>query len=485
MDGYSNVSLTNAIEPFDRPWSGEMSSVETARAPAPKPCRIALFAHCGTGNLGDEASVDSVLQLIRSRWPAASLVAVSMDPEDTARRHKIPCFAMRQRVFPFEREWSSTSRRTNQVTYAAKLKAALQKTGPLFRAMKAIRRATIVRPAQFIREIVFLSRSLLLVCELDLLVISGGGQLLDWGGPWAFPFTVFKWILLAKCAGAKCIFVNSGAGPLDDSLSRWFARRSLSMADYVSLRDRDSGELLRRIGYGGKFNVVGDSVWALRLPNGLVKERSGPESERVIGIAPMAYGVSSRHWVDDDECYRRLIGGLAEFSGRMLQRGHRIKLFSSDIWFDSQAIVDLEAAIHEKFPAISAGRVTQEPVADIADLLAALSQVDCYITCRFHGVIFASLADVPSLALAPHPKVSTLMNDMGLSDYCVDIAACDAEWLTAQFDRLVIDMDDVKGRVRRHHEQIRSLLESQFDCLFQASAETHRSKDFLSIRSMR
>ena len=462
--------------PLTVPRTAQGSCVKGARAALPGSRRIGILGHCGTGNLGDEASLATVLQQIKTRWPTAYLAGVSMDPEDTVRRHGIPCFAMRQSVFPFEREWASASPPTGPGGYADKLKAALKKAGPLFGATKVIRNATIVRPAQLIREILFLGRSLRLVCKLDLIVICGGGQLLDWGGPWKFPYTLFKWILLAKCAGAKCIFLNSGAGPLDAFLSRWFAKRALSMADYISLRDRASGELLRKIGFRGKIDVVADSVWGLRLPDELTTGRSRPGEKLVIGIAPMAYGDSSRHWVDDNLGYRRLIDSLAEFSGRMLQRGHRIKLFSSDIWFDSQAIKDLEAAIHRNYPALALGHVTQEPISGTEDLLAALSRVDCYVACRFHGVIFASLLNVPTLALAPHPKVTTLMKDMEMSEYCVDIARCDAEWLTVRFDRLVANMDDVKARVRGHVAQRQSLMAGQFDCLFPASTET-RAED--------
>lgn len=463
--------MGNAIESAEYDWSAQKNCVKVAGATPMRGSRIGLLAHCGTGNLGDEATVAAVLQNIRSRCPAASVAGLSMDPEDTARRHGIPCFQMRQSIFPFEPEWSSMSRPVGPARFTDKLKALLKKTGPVFRAAKSIRRALIVRPAKFIREIVFLGRSLPLVCELDLLVVCGGGQLLDWGGPWAFPYTLFKWIFLAKCAGAKCIFLNSGAGPLDAPLSRWFARRALSMSNYVSLRDRVSGELLRKIGFKGKMSVVADSVWGLRLPGGLPERRREPGRELVIGLAPMAYGDTSRHWVDDTSAYRRLIESLAEFSGRMLERGHRIKLFSSDIWFDSRALADLEAAIRSSHPAVAADRLTREPIANLEDLLAALSRVDCYVTCRFHGVIIASLLSVPSLALAPHPKVVAVMKDLGLSDYCVDITKCDAKDLTAKFDHLVDNMDQVKTRIRLRVEQYQYLLATQFNDLFGQVAE--------------
>ncbi|MBD3848399.1 polysaccharide pyruvyl transferase family protein [Bosea sp. SSUT16] len=472
MSGKIDIDV-RAGEPVDLSGSGLqefcVSSVATGSS---KPSRVGLLAHCGTGNLGDEASITAVLDNITLRSPGVSVVGLSMDPEDTTRRLGIPCYAMRQRVFPFQREWSSASHPAGPGGFAWRLKATVKKTGPLFHIANALRHALVVWPSQFFREIMFLLRSLLLVWELDMLIIAGGGQLLDWGGPWAFPYTLFKWVLLAKCANVKCIFVNNGAGPLDSSLSRWFIRRTLAMADYVSLRDGASGDLLRKIGFRGKMKVVADAVWGLRLPERPAKEPVMPSTQLVIGVGPMAYGDSKRHWVNDDQGYRRLIDNLAAFCGQMLARGHRIRLFSSDIWFDSQAIADLDAAIRQSFPALAPDRVTRETVESIADMLAALSHVDFYVTCRFHGVVFASLQTVPTIALAPHPKVTTLMESLGLSDYCVDIARCDAADLVARADRLIADRDGIKARIGVRAAQFKSQLNLQFNALFLANEKT-------------
>src|SRR5262249_51433528 len=193
-------------------------------------------------------------------------------------------------------------------------------------------------------------------------------------------------------------------------------------------------------------------------------------AECVIGIAPMAYGDTSRHWLDDDQSYRRLIASLAEFCGRMLERGCRIKLFSSDIWFDSQAIADLDAAIRQNEPTLAPDRVMQEVVSDIDEMFSALSRLNCYVTCRFHGVVFASLLNVPAIALAPHPKVTTLMEDLGLSEYCLDISRCDAGDLTARADHLLANADEVKARIGKNVAHFQAQLARQFDDLFLESS---------------
>ncbi len=463
--------------PLDPSWferQGEGTGL--AAAARPKASRVALLAHCGTGNLGDEASIASVLDNIRRRAPGVSIVGVTMDPDDTRRRHGIPSFAMRQQVFPFQSEWSASDQPAERATLTDRLKAWAKRSGPLFRIGNALRHALITRPAQFVRETVFLGRSAMLLCELDMLVVCGGGQLLDWGGPWAFPYTLFKWILLAKCANVTCVFLNSGAGPLDGSLSRWFVRRTLGMSDYISLRDQASGDLLRKIGFRGKMKVFADAVWGLRVPAAARQRRAEARAESVIGIAPMAYGDSSRHWVDDDRGYRNLIANLAAFCCRMIERGHRIKLFSSDIWFDSQAIADLEAAIRENDPALAPDRVTREAVSSIDEMFAALSGVDCYVTCRFHGVVFASLLNVPAIALAPHPKVTNLMEALGLSEYCVDISRCEAEDLTAKAEQMLANADEIRDRIGRNVADLQDMLARQFDELFLGDREDNVKK---------
>ncbi|HEV2573707.1 MAG TPA: polysaccharide pyruvyl transferase family protein [Beijerinckiaceae bacterium] len=476
MNDQVNIDAFAAV-PVDRSWFGRQKScAKPVDIAQPKPNRIALLAHCGTGNLGDEASIAAVLDNITRRSPGVSVMGLSMDPVDTTRRLGIPCFAMRQRIFPFQREWSSAPRFPDRAGFAGRLKVIVKKTGPLFRIAKVLRQALIVRPVQVVREVGFLARALLLVCELDMLIICGGGQLLDWGGPWAFPYTLFKWIVLAKCAHVKCVFLNSGAGPLDSSLSRWFVKRMLNMADYVSLRDAASGELLRRIGFRGKMKVVADAVWGFHVPDRLVSEPTEQRTELVVGVAPMAYGDSSRHWISDDRAYRHLIASMAEFCCWMLTRGYRIKLFSSDIWFDSQAILDLDAAIRHNCPLLASDRVMREAITNTSDMFAALSGLDFYVTCRFHGVVFASLLGVPTLALAPHPKVTTLMNDLGLSDYCVDISRCDADDLKFRADQLIANMDEIKARICMNAAKFQSQLNLQFDALFLPDADTHSGR---------
>src|SRR5581483_6661953 len=58
--------------------------------------RIALLHHTGCGNLGDDAIIDSVGSNIQRRWKNAEITVFSMNPEDTNRRHGLPCYPIRR-----------------------------------------------------------------------------------------------------------------------------------------------------------------------------------------------------------------------------------------------------------------------------------------------------------------------------------------------------------------------------------------------------
>jgi polysaccharide pyruvyl transferase WcaK-like protein len=437
-----------------------------------KPKRIGLLEHFGTGNLGDDATVDAVLQQIRSRWPYASITGLSLDPSDSEERHGIPCYPIRQGNLFFSPEPPEPATGSG-AGFKDKLRAVLgeyrllflvQKTRRLFKELLFL----IQKPWHFFKELLFLAKSFRVAKSLDLLVVSGGGQLLDaWGGPWAFPYTLFKWVLLAKLAGTKCYFVNVGAGPLRYRLSKWFVRRSLLFADYVSFRDDKSKALIREIGFSGEASVVTDSAYALQISeHDKNTSRARRESELVIGISPMAWRDPRRYWDKDQSSYECFIRKLADFCARLIRSHHRLRLFSSDIWFDSQAIVDLEAAIKNDFAIDTASCITCEPISGIDDFLSQLSQVDCLVTCKFHGVVFGHLLNVPLLAIAHHPKVSTLMEDFELAEYCVDIRKFDVGLLTETFERLVANIDDIKVRTPQKVAFYRRELAAQFDQLF-------------------
>jgi polysaccharide pyruvyl transferase WcaK-like protein len=449
-----------------------MPLLQNRSAAAPVPQRIGLLEHMGTGNLGDDATVDAVMQQIKRRWPDAVMIGLSLDPSDTEKRHGIPAYPIR-RGFKFDRDLNTFA--TSRASPKDKMKAALRSNRLLLRVLRTVHRASIefsnlaIRmPIRVVRELIFLAESFRVAKSLDLLIVCGGGQLLDsWGGPWQFPYTILKWVILAKLQRARCYFVNVGAGPLDSRLSKWFIKRALLLSDYVSFRDANSQYVIQQIGFRCSSQVVADNVYGLTLPAFPIDSRPfGSRSEFVVGIAPMAYCDPRLYWDKDQARYDRYIRTLAQFGAWLIRSQYRLRLLTTDIWFDSQALVDLEAAIKRELPSDITAWITCEPIAGIDELMAQLRQVDCVVTSKFHGVVFAHLMNKPTLALSHHPKVATLMNDLGLSEYHLDIQTFDIGIMRRAFSQLLADADQIKTCMTGTAAGYRMGLANQFDQLF-------------------
>jgi polysaccharide pyruvyl transferase WcaK-like protein len=435
--------------------------------------RIALLDHVGGGNLGDDATQTAVIQNIRSRWPHAEIIGLSMNPADTQEKHAIPSYAIRRRIWvgsPIRGDVhlrAATSQpEAEALPPRARLRSALSKHRVLFRLLGLVNLIVFRAPKELFSEVSFLFRSCALIKACDLLIISGGGQLLDcWGGPWEFPYTIWKWILLAKMSNVKCVFLNVGAGPVDRPLSRFFLRQASRFADYVSFRDEQSQVLMRRIGFTGSSKVVADNVYGLEFPTRAVWGADNAGSS-IVGLSPMAYCHPELYWKKDQRLYDSFIRKLAAFGSALIGSGHRIVLFTSDVRFDRQTIQDLKQAIESQIDVTRRSWITDEPVDTTENLLHKMSFMDYVVTCRFHGVVFAHLLNKPVIAISHHPKVSTLMGDIGLSEYCLGIDSFDADSVSNKFALLVKNVESVRTRMADSLVRYRSELANQFDGLF-------------------
>jgi polysaccharide pyruvyl transferase WcaK-like protein len=419
---------------------------------------IALLHHVGGGNLGDDATLDTVIQNILKRKPNAEITAFTVNPDDTRRRHRIQSYPIRRTPWVF-----GYIRATPESSIKGAIKRFARKHRILCLLPILFYRVLFQFPKELYSETAFLIASRRVIRSFDSLIISGGGQLTEWGGPLGFPFTILKWVLIAKSAGVRCLFLNVGAGPLAHPLSKFFVRLALRVADYVSFRDNQSRALVQRIGFKGNGAVFPDCVYS-RDVTALSSSVHRNTPRKVVGIAPIPYWGPRKNPVDRDwNVYQGFIDEFANFVSLIVGDSYSVSLFGTDIGIDPMAIEDVRRSLLARHNLTTPEYKTVELIDEV---LSAISAVDYVVTCRFHGVIFAHLLNKPVLAIAPHPKVATLMGDLGLSKYCIDIEAFDASLLAEKFASLVSEADEIKTAMRATLVKYRSELMGQFDELF-------------------
>jgi polysaccharide pyruvyl transferase WcaK-like protein len=417
---------------------------------------IGLLDHMGWGNMGDAAVQEAFIANIRKRLPNAQLIAFSLNPDDTALRHGLQCYPI---IWSYLRGVASDSGSIPPPQHGS-LKAALKKWRFVYAIAKPIH--------DLAHELVHLIRSYWAVRSLDVLIISGGGQLSElWRGPWSHPYNIFKFSVLAKLSRTPLLIVGVGAGPLEHPLSKFFVRWSVRLARYTSLRDQESEKLLRILGATAPIDVSPDPAYALPIAD-YVRPTTSRSVRPKVGINPIGY-CDPRVWAHQDvDAYLRYLDELEAFCGRLLERGYDIEIFTAEISVDRYAIQELRERLAKHVS--SSGGATVECISklDLKGLLTQMSTFDFVITSKFHGVIFSHLLGKPVVALSYHRKIDDLMRKVGHEEYCLPAGSFTSKNLTAAFDTLVRHEERLRGSFYQTARANSDAVEAQFDRLFEA-----------------
>lgn len=424
---------------------------------------IGLLDHMGYGNLGDAATQEAVIANIKKRLPNARLIAFSLVPEDTTKRHGIPCFPILRWAPSLEQVGNQGDRPADKRFLKSRLKSAL-KNSRIFYAW--------AKPAlESVREVLFWMRSYRAVRSLDLLIISGGGQLSElWHGPWSHPYTIFKFSLLSKLAGKKLYILNVGAGPLKHSLSRFFVKCVVELADYRSFRDQESEDLIRSVGVKSETHVYPDSAYALEVGDHL-RSTDRSNSKPTVGLNLIPY-CDPRVWPRKDAAvYDEYLAKLTRFSARLLELGYDLRVFTTEMSLDQPAMEDLKTRLLSKFSPQLVNRVFPPASWGVQDVLEQMSEFDFIVTSKFHGIIFSHLLRKPVIALSYHRKMDVVMQAVGQARYCASIERFDVDWLTEAFESLVHASSSIKLASAEAAEARAAALSEQFDGLFLIDAK--------------
>jgi polysaccharide pyruvyl transferase WcaK-like protein len=426
--------------------------------------RVGILGHVGNKNLGDEAIIAAVIQGVRRRCPDAWLCGFTANPDDTSARHGIAAYPLRRgHTRPSAARATGTRGSARPVRG---IKDALKRV-PLVYAGLSFLRDTVNAARGVLAETRFLVRCYRAVRGLDLLIVAGSQQLSDnIGGPWSFPYTLLKWSLLARAAGAQVAYLSVGAGPIDSRLSRRFVRWALATASYRSYRDVGSRELIAAIGGPANDPVVPDLVHGLDATAPAPRPRR-PGAPLVVGINPMPFA-DPRFWHEaDPAAYDHYVKTLAAFAGWLTENGRDVMFYPTQLRADPPVISDILAVLKQTGPAGFERRIVQRSIDTFDDLMAALAATDIVVPTRFHGIVLGFLLGTPVLGIAYHPKARDLMAQMDQSDYVVDVEPLELAALQARFTALEANRERSTRQIASHAAACRRSLDLQYETVAQ------------------
>ena len=428
--------------------------------------RIGIIGHVGNENLGDESIIAAVIQNMRRRYPGAEINGFTLNPEDTKARHGIEAFPIRQRITSSSAEFDDADPASGlpleNLSLLHRLKDLVKRI-PVVSALARSALAALETLPHIVREVPFLLESRRRAEGLDLLIFAGSHQLNDFvGGPWAYPYTVLKWTLIARGAGAKVAFLSLGAGPIETWLGRRFIRRALELSVYRSYRDPTGQRAIADLGLEPAGDVVPDLAFS--LDPGIAAAESPSVARLVVAINPLP--LYTDYWFTTDlEKYETYIGKLATFADWLLERDCEVRFIPTQLKVDPAVISDIRRRMVRNDNPQYEGRIVEPSIRDLADLRSQLDGADIVVATRYHGIVLSLALEKPVLAVAYHDKSRDLMNWLGLGDYVIDGDNFSADSLMGCFPKLEANAGSVARSLAAQLPGFRSAVQAQYDTI--------------------
>jgi polysaccharide pyruvyl transferase CsaB len=341
--------------------------------------RVGISGSYGGYNLGDEAILQVIIRELREAIPV-EIVVFSRDANDTHARHGVDAV---------------TSRRLSR------------------------------------RE----ARKL--VASLDLLVLGGGGILYD-----ADADMFLREVVLAHEVGTPVMVYAISAGPLVDLSLRSRAHEALEHVAVITVRDRQTLQLLEDIGLEREIIVSADPALLLEpepltLDEILRAEAIDPEA-RLVGFSVREPGPAAPDL--HVEHYHRLVANAADF---MIDR-----LDAEIVFFPlERRMYDVQhshAVVGEMNHAHRATVLKRDYTP--GQILSLLEHFEFTVGMRLHFLIFSAIANVPFIALPYATKVSGFLDELRLE--APALYHVSAGQLIANIDRAWDQRDQLRARVR-------------------------------------
>ncbi|ARP44163.1 polysaccharide pyruvyl transferase CsaB [Geobacillus thermodenitrificans] len=354
------------------------------------PSKIVISGFYGLGNTGDEAILEAMIDNLRSEWPDLDITVFSLSPEQTEKTHSV------KSVY---RGWRHNNKEK----------------------IRALR-------------------------EADLL-ISGGGGLLQDTYPTRFLFGPLPYYLLivflAKLCGTKVMFFSQGIGPVNTTWGKILMKVFANMADFITVRDEYSKQLLHQLGVTRPETVVtADIVFAFCHK----QDDACMESLPLHGDEQLV-AVSVRPWFHHRDYYRKIAKALDQ----LIELEDITPVFvpmegEHDVYASEQVVKQMA---HKRSCHILDPNFTPN------QYLHFISQCRLTIGMRLHSLIFSALTGVPHIGLSYDKKVESLLKRSGMWDYSFRLENIDTAELVNNARYVLRHRESLSRVIQQNAEQMR------------------------------
>ena len=389
--------------------------------------KVGLFGLLGSGNTGNDVSMESVLGYLRREHPDAVVDAMCGGPEVVEAKYGIPAIPVL---------WYAGLQREATGVVAIGLKA-------LGKAIDAVRTAAWVR-------------------RHDIVIVPGAGALEATlpVKPFGFPYAMFLLCAAGRVFRTKVALVSVGASVINQPLTRRFLDAAARLAYYRSYRDVLSKEAMRRRGFGSaQDHVYTDLAFASPCPPATAGDM------RTIGVGVMAYYGGNDERRDAADIHGSYLTTMKAFTLWLVDSGHKVRLFSGDDKYDNSVADEILAHVRSCRPDLADDLIAIASAASFVDVAREMAAVGMVVATRYHNVVCALKLGKPTIALGYSEKFRTLMASMGQSEFFQAASRLEVDKLIRLFAELESRAGEVRQAIAERNVAIAELIDGQFAAL--------------------
>ncbi len=364
---------------------------------------VLISGYHGFNNLGDEAILESLLQILRraatERGGSLEITVLSADPQKTTRNNGV----------------------------------------------KAVGRTKFlaILPA---------------IWRCDLFISGGGGLLQDRTGYGLSVLYYLGLVFLARLLRKPTAFYAHGVGPITKKINRFITRWIVNGVDLITVRDTDSKKELLSLGVTRPpLQVTVDPAFYLR-PLNTGESPSGKVQDVLSRVPPgrPLLGISVREW-QMEKSFLKEIARAADLVAEELGAAVVfVPMFPSQ---DLPASRRAAAAMQREACVVEEELTPQE-------ILSLFSHIDLFIGVRLHSLIFASIVGTPMVGICYDPKVDSFLTRLEL-DAEEKVENLTAESLYRRCMRVWESREEIRERLLELSEVFRGETISCGDRIYQ------------------
>jgi polysaccharide pyruvyl transferase WcaK-like protein len=387
-----------------------------------------MFGLLGSGNIGNDASLDAVLGYLRARHPSAVIDFMCAGPETVAAEYGLDAVQM----FWFDRHQDRLS----------------SKPWSLLRVPSRI--LDVFRISGWVRR-------------HDVVIVPGAGVLeasLPLR-PWNMPYGLFLLTASGRLFKTKVALVCVGAGPIKKRATRTLSNWAARLAGYRSYRDERSYQAMGRRAPGTGGSVFPDLAFSLPTPVG-----DGPDGGdwSTIGVGIMGYSGSNDDRDRAQDVYRAYVHNMRGIVCRLLDDGRKVRLFIGDTdGSDEEAVREILASVRKLRPDLDESWVVAEPVRTFREVMESMEPLGAIVATRFHNLVAALKLAKPTIALGYSAKHHDLMADAGLVEFSHAVESFDPDIVMEQLHDMERHAASLRLSLCLHNANLAEELERQFD----------------------